>query len=146
MNIPLGPTTIWQTYQKRIVWGEAEVSAGKCQQAEDLQVPVQKGVHTTAPWSTAARWITSLSTTYMAAKMLNQWRDFVPDMRMPMTGVIAQDVQRVLPDAVSRSGPCTLSNGQAIDDVLIVDKDRIFIGSKVYQKSTKSSFPEQEIM
>ena len=56
-----------------------------------------------------------------------------------MTGVIAQDVQKVLPDAVSRSGPCTLSNGQAIDDVLIVDKDRIFIGSKVYQKSTKSS-------
>ena len=58
---------------------------------------------------------------------------------MPMTGVIAQDVQKVLPDAVSRSGPCTLSNGQAIDDVLIVDKDRIFIGSKVYQKSTKLS-------
>ena len=56
-----------------------------------------------------------------------------------MTGVIAQDVQKVLPDAVSRSGPCPLSNGQAIDDVLIVDKDRIFIGNKVYQKSTKSS-------
>ena len=49
-----------------------------------------------------------------------------------MTGVIAQDVQKVLPDAVSRSGPCTLSNGQAIDDVLIVDKDRIFIGNNFY--------------
>ena len=50
------------------------------------------------------------------------------DMRLPMTGVIAQDVEKVLPDAVGRSGPCTLSNGQQIDNVLIVDKDRIFLG------------------
>ena len=46
-----------------------------------------------------------------------------------MTGVIAQDVQRVLPDAVSTSGPCTLANGEEIDNVLIVDKDRLFLGT-----------------
>ena len=46
-----------------------------------------------------------------------------------MTGVIAQDVEKILPDAVSKSGPCTLSNGEEIDNVLIVDKDRIFLGN-----------------
>ena len=46
-----------------------------------------------------------------------------------MTGVITQDVEKILPDAVSKSGPCTLSNGEEIDNVLIVDKDRIFLGN-----------------
>ena len=44
------------------------------------------------------------------------------------TGVIAQEVQKILPDAVSSSGPYLLNNGELIDDLLIVDKDRLFFG------------------
>ena len=44
------------------------------------------------------------------------------------TGIIAQDIRRVFPDAVSSSGSCVLANGQKVDNMLIVDKDRIFLG------------------
>ena len=47
---------------------------------------------------------------------------------VPHTGVIAQDVQKVLPDAVSSGGPMFLSNGEEIGDMLIVNKDRLFLG------------------
>ena len=42
--------------------------------------------------------------------------------------MIAQEVQKILPDAVSSSGPFQLNNGEVIDDLLIVDKDRLFLG------------------
>lgn len=45
------------------------------------------------------------------------------------TGVIAQDVQKVIPEAVSTSGSCRLQNGETVEDVLIVDKDRLFLGN-----------------
>lgn len=44
------------------------------------------------------------------------------------TGIIAQDIRKVIPDAVSSSGPYVLSNGKEIDDMLIVNKDRLFLG------------------
>ena len=50
--------------------------------------------------------------------------------RVPHTGIIAQDIRQVLPDAVSSSGSYVLANGKEIDDMLIVNKDRIFLGEK----------------
>ncbi|GAB6021651.1 hypothetical protein CHUAL_004235 [Chamberlinius hualienensis] len=43
------------------------------------------------------------------------------------TGVIAQEVQKVLPDAVKESGDIVLPSGQRIDNFLVVNKDRIFM-------------------
>lgn len=43
------------------------------------------------------------------------------------TGVIAQEVQKVLPDAVHEAGSLILPNGQIIDNFLVVNKDRIFM-------------------
>ena len=45
--------------------------------------------------------------------------------------MIAQEVQKILPDAVSSSGPYLLNNGELIDDMLIVDKDRLFLGENL---------------
>ena len=46
--------------------------------------------------------------------------------------MIAQDIQKILPDAVSSSGPYLLNNGELIDDMLIVDKDRLFLGKNQF--------------
>ncbi|XP_066974389.1 myelin regulatory factor isoform X6 [Macrobrachium rosenbergii] len=43
------------------------------------------------------------------------------------TGVIAQEVKEVIPDAVKTTGDLTLSNGDKIDNFLFVNKDRIFM-------------------
>ncbi|XP_033610855.1 myelin regulatory factor isoform X3 [Cryptotermes secundus] len=43
------------------------------------------------------------------------------------TGVIAQDVQRVLPEAVHAAGDIILPNGRRIDNFLVVNKERIFM-------------------
>lgn len=43
------------------------------------------------------------------------------------TGVIAQEVQKILPDAVQETGSLTLPNGQIIDNFLVVNKERIFL-------------------
>ena len=42
-------------------------------------------------------------------------------------GVLAQEVEQVLPDAVKHSGDVTLHDGSVIEDLLIVNKDRIFL-------------------
>ena len=56
---------------------------------------------------------------------------------MPHTGIIAQDIQQVLPDAVSSGGSYVLSNGEKINDMLIVNKDRLFLGKYDFQKKKK---------
>lgn len=43
------------------------------------------------------------------------------------TGVIAQEVQEVLPDAVKEAGSILLPNGQIINNFLLVNKDRIYM-------------------
>lgn len=43
------------------------------------------------------------------------------------TGVIAQDVGRILPDAVRETGDIVLPSGERIDNFLVVNKERIFI-------------------
>ncbi|XP_012263799.2 myelin regulatory factor-like protein isoform X3 [Athalia rosae] len=43
------------------------------------------------------------------------------------TGVIAQEVQRILPEAVLPAGDIILPNGQRIDNFLVVNKERIFM-------------------
>ncbi|KAJ8666819.1 hypothetical protein QAD02_008481 [Eretmocerus hayati] len=43
------------------------------------------------------------------------------------TGVIAQEVQRILPEAVLPAGDIVLPSGQRIDNFLLVNKERIFM-------------------
>ncbi|XP_043195479.1 myelin regulatory factor-like isoform X3 [Amphibalanus amphitrite] len=43
------------------------------------------------------------------------------------TGVIAQEVQRILPDAVRPAGDVTLPSGKKVDNFLVVNKERIFM-------------------
>ena len=44
---------------------------------------------------------------------------------LTFSGVIAQDLQRVLPDAVVQSGDTKLSSGELINNLLLVDKNRL---------------------
>ena len=41
------------------------------------------------------------------------------------TGVIAQEVQRIVPEAVQRGGSLTLPSGEEIANVLMVDRDML---------------------
>ncbi|XP_035499189.2 myelin regulatory factor isoform X3 [Scophthalmus maximus] len=43
------------------------------------------------------------------------------------TGVIAQEVQQILPEAVKEGGDVVCSNGETIPKLLVVNKDRIFM-------------------
>jgi len=43
------------------------------------------------------------------------------------TGVIAQEVQKVIPEAVKQSGDFELANGKKIENFLVVNKERIFM-------------------
>lgn len=43
------------------------------------------------------------------------------------TGVIAQEIREVLPDAVQEAGSVVLSTGEVIDNFLLVNKDRIYM-------------------
>ncbi|XP_062246655.1 myelin regulatory factor isoform X2 [Platichthys flesus] len=43
------------------------------------------------------------------------------------TGVIAQDVQQILPEAVKEGGDIVFANGEMIPKLLVVNKDRIFM-------------------
>lgn len=43
------------------------------------------------------------------------------------TGVLAQEVQKILPEAVKETGDIVLPNGQTIENFLVVNKDRIFM-------------------
>ena len=43
-------------------------------------------------------------------------------------GVIAQDVGAIIPDAVESAGDVTLANGKPVNNMLIVNKDRLFLG------------------
>ncbi|XP_074659868.1 myelin regulatory factor-like protein [Tubulanus polymorphus] len=43
------------------------------------------------------------------------------------TGVLAQEVQDIIPDAVTDKGDVTLANGETIETFLVVNKDRIYM-------------------
>ncbi|XP_063053323.1 myelin regulatory factor [Engraulis encrasicolus] len=43
------------------------------------------------------------------------------------TGVIAQEVQQILPEAVKEGGDVVCTNGETIPNLLVVNKDRIFM-------------------
>ena len=68
-------------------------------------------------------------------------------MMKRQTGVIAQDLRRILPDAVETAGNVTLPGKGQVDDMLIVNKDRLFLEnvgavrelSKVRQRKKKST-------
>lgn len=56
----------------------------------------------------------------------NGSRDGVTDSIID-TGVIAQEVREVLPDAVQEGGSVLLPSGEVIDNFLLVNKDRIYM-------------------
>ncbi|CAL8115850.1 unnamed protein product [Orchesella dallaii] len=56
------------------------------------------------------------------AKMLGLAEDEALD-----TGVIAQEVREIIPEAVKETGNVELANGQKIDNFLVVNKERIFM-------------------
>lgn len=41
--------------------------------------------------------------------------------------MLAQELEQVLPDAVTHTGRVTMANGEVIDDLLVVNKDRIYL-------------------
>lgn len=43
------------------------------------------------------------------------------------TGVLAQEVKEILPDAVKEAGDVVLANGERIENFLVVNKDRILM-------------------
>lgn len=49
----------------------------------------------------------------------------------PQTGVIAQEVMKVIPEAVTTAGDFPVNSGanKIIEDMLIVNKDRLFLGT-----------------
>ena len=48
-------------------------------------------------------------------------------LRKKHTGVIAQELRSVLPDAVESAGDLVLQSGHQVDNMLIVNKDRLFL-------------------
>ena len=46
-------------------------------------------------------------------------------------GVIAQDVRKVLPEAVTSGGRFEMADGRRLDEMLIVNKDRLFLGESL---------------
>ncbi|XP_021360927.1 myelin regulatory factor-like isoform X3 [Mizuhopecten yessoensis] len=51
----------------------------------------------------------------------------IPEDKRGDTGVIAQEVREVLPDAVMETGDVLLPGGQKIQNLLVVNKERIFM-------------------
>ncbi|CAL1527645.1 unnamed protein product [Lymnaea stagnalis] len=51
----------------------------------------------------------------------------IPPENRQDTGVLAQEIQEVLPDAVQETGDVVLSNGETIENFLVVNKDRIYM-------------------
>ncbi|CAG5119575.1 unnamed protein product, partial [Candidula unifasciata] len=51
----------------------------------------------------------------------------IPPNSREDTGVLAQEILDVLPDAVQETGDVVLSNGETIENFLVVNKDRIFM-------------------
>ena len=49
-------------------------------------------------------------------------------MNKKQTGVIAQDLKMVLPDAVESAGDIFLDSGTEVKNMLIINKDRLFLG------------------
>ena len=49
------------------------------------------------------------------------------DSEINGTGVLAQEVQQILPDAVKETGDVVLADGETIENFLVVNKERIFM-------------------
>lgn len=49
------------------------------------------------------------------------------DSNIKGTGVLAQEVQQIIPDAVKHAGDMVMSNGEKIENFLVVNNDRIFM-------------------
>ena len=56
---------------------------------------------------------------------------YFADFSEPQIGVIAQDVRKVLPEAVTSGGRFEMANGKRLDDMLIVNKERLFLGESL---------------
>ncbi|XP_061181397.1 myelin regulatory factor-like isoform X2 [Saccostrea echinata] len=51
----------------------------------------------------------------------------IPEDSRHDTGVIAQEIKEVIPDAVKEAGDVPLENGEVIKDFLVVNKDKIYM-------------------
>ena len=49
-------------------------------------------------------------------------------MNKRQIGVIAQEVGHIIPDAIESAGDVSMKNGKQVDNMLIVNKDRLFLG------------------
>ena len=56
-------------------------------------------------------------------------------------GVIAQEVAAVVPDAVESSGDVTLASGRQVNNMLIVNKDRLFLGRNIIYCNNRNVSP-----
>lgn len=51
----------------------------------------------------------------------------LPECDQVETGIIAQEVRTIIPDAVLETGDITYNDGTGIDNFLVVNKDRIYM-------------------
>ena len=51
----------------------------------------------------------------------------MPEDKRKDTGVIAQEIREVLPDAVQETGDVKLNNGKEVKNLLVVNKVKIFV-------------------
>ncbi|GFO12761.1 myelin regulatory factor [Plakobranchus ocellatus] len=51
----------------------------------------------------------------------------IPEENRQDTGVLAQEIMEILPDAVQETGDFVLSNGATIENFLVLNKDRLFM-------------------
>ncbi|KAK3779932.1 hypothetical protein RRG08_054185 [Elysia crispata] len=51
----------------------------------------------------------------------------IPEENRQDTGVLAQEIMEILPDAVQETGDFVLSNGETIENFLVLNKDRLFM-------------------
>jgi hypothetical protein len=52
-----------------------------------------------------------------------------PEHQRRETGILAQELREILPDAVAESGRVQLADGEEVDNLLVVNKERVFMES-----------------
>ena len=76
------------------------------------------------------KWALALSSEFKPTPL-----SLLADFSEPQVGVIAQDVRKVLPEAVTSGGRFEMADGRRLDEMLIVNKDRLFLGSNIITSS-----------
>lgn len=69
---------------------------------------------------------------YFHISFYDQWKWRLLHMLCPPTGVIAQEVQQILPEAVKEGGDVVCANGETIANLLVVNKVIMFFKYKMH--------------